>query len=255
MASMHPSDIENYDYTPSEKIMYECLKDLPEKYHVFYSVRWFEIDEGKRVDSESDFIVFDPSFGYLTVEVKGGQEIIQKDSDWYLVESDGQEETTRKLKCSPYVQAEKSMRHFYNYFHEEFHQSFNGTYGFAVAFSWFSSEKIVGSESPREITIDMNDLFNLQQKINSIFHYWKNKRNLSIPFSSDQRKRFIGLLDKRISLSAAAGALIPLREKELMKINLIQDSILDAVFNYRELRFVGGAGTGKTFIGVKKAVA
>ena len=37
------------------------------------------------------------------------------------------------------------------------------------------------------------------------------------------------------------------------KINAVQDSIIDAMYNYREMRFIGGAGTGKTYIGAKKA--
>ncbi len=255
MAVMYPTDIENYNYTLSEKYMYESFRDqLPEKYHVFYSVRWFEMQDGKRVDSESDFIVFDPSFGFITIEVKGGKNIMQNSGNWFLTENENGEESIRQLKCSPYEQAEKSMRHFFNYFHDEFHQSFNGAYGFAVALPWYSCESIISSSSPREVTIDMSDMSNLKNKINAIFHYWKNKRNLSIPFSAEQRKRFISLINKRISLSAAAGALIPIKEKELMKINAIQDSILDAVCNYKELQFVGGAGTGKTFIGAKKAV-
>lgn len=255
MAVMYPSDIENYTYTLSEKHMYEAFRDqLPEKYHVFYSVRWFEVDDGKRVDSECDFIVFDPSFGFLTIEVKGGKNIVQDGQHWFLVETQNGEESVRQLKCSPYEQAEKSMRHFHNFFHEEFHQSFNGAYGFAVAFPWYSSEKIISSSSPREVTIDITDVNNLKQKINAIFHYWRNRRNISIPFSTDQRRRFISLINKRISLSAAAGALIPIKEKEFIKINAIQDSILDAMYNYKELRFIGGAGTGKTFIGAKKAM-
>lgn len=254
MAEMHPVDIENYNYTPSEKFMYEAFRDrLDKKYHVFYSVRWFEVEEGKRIDSESDFIVFDPSFGFITIEVKGGKDIIQEGEHWFLIETKDGEESTRELKCSPYEQAEKSMRHFHKYFHEEFHQSFNGVYGFAVAFPWYSSEKIISSSSPRELTIDKSDIENLPKKINEIFHYWRNKRNLSVPFSAEQRKRFISLINKRISLSAAAGALIPIKEKELSKINAIQDSIIDAMYNYREMRFIGGAGTGKTYIGAKKA--
>ena len=37
-----------------------------------------EVEEGKRIDSESDFIVFDPSFGFITIEVKGGAAEAQK---------------------------------------------------------------------------------------------------------------------------------------------------------------------------------
>lgn len=74
MAKMHPLDLDNYDCTPTEREMYLAFKNqLPERFQVFYSVRWFETDlDNKRVDSECDFLVFDPSFGYITIEVKGG---------------------------------------------------------------------------------------------------------------------------------------------------------------------------------------
>lgn len=87
MAVMHPVDIENYNYTPTEKDLYYVLKEqLPDKYQVFYSVRWFETVENKRIDSESDFLVFDPSFGFITIEVKGGTGITINDGKWTLIE-------------------------------------------------------------------------------------------------------------------------------------------------------------------------
>lgn len=112
MAIMHPTDIENYDYTPTEKEMYYALKQqLPDKYQVFYSIRWFETSNKKRVDSESDFLVFDPSFGFITIEVKGGTGITVSDGTWTLIEDYGWgESSTRDLKCSPYEQAENRNR-------------------------------------------------------------------------------------------------------------------------------------------------
>lgn len=256
MAIMHPTDIENYDYTPTEKEMYNALKQqLPDKYQVFYSVRWFETTNKKRVDSESDFLVFDPSFGFITIEVKGGTGISIIDGTWTLLEDYGRgESSSRILKCSPYEQAEKSMRHFHNYFVNEFNQSFNGVYGFCVAFPRYAIDNQITQEAPPEITIDLNDMQSLLTKINSIFHYWKNKRNISIPFSAEQRSRFITAINKQISMSAAAGALIPIKEKEFSKIDFVQNSILDCLYNYKQVQIVGGAGTGKTFIGIKKAV-
>ena len=186
MAIMYPADIENYNYQPSEKDFYLALKEqLSDKYHVFYSVRWFDTVNDKRVDSESDFIVFDPSFGFLTIEVKGGTGIDINDKQWTLLEEyPGQEKAKRELKCSPYEQAEKSMRHFYDYFYEEFNQSFNGVYGFAVAFPRFGIVHKGLAEVTPELTIDINDMATLGAKINAIFHYWRNKRNLAAPFSS-----------------------------------------------------------------------
>lgn len=257
MAIMHPIDLENYDYTSSEKEMYLALQEqLPDRIQVFYSIRWFGTDRNnKRVDSECDFLIFDPSFGFLTLEVKGGTSIEIKDGKWYLNENyDGYSVGCRELKCSPYEQAEKSMRHFYNYFVDEFNQVFNGVYGSAVAFPRYAVDSSLAHEAPLELTIDINDMNNLEKKINEIFHYWKNKRNIMIPFSAEQRKRFITVINKRISLSAAAGALIPIKEKEFSKIDFVQDSVLDMLYHYTQVQIVGGAGTGKTFIAIKKAL-
>ncbi len=254
---MHPTDIENYDYTDSEKEMYEALKtQLPDRMQVFYSIRWFETnEENKRVDSECDFLIFDPSFGFLAVEVKGGIGIEINNGTWYLNESyDGYPESIRQLKCSPYHQAEKSMRHFYNFFVDEFNQVFRGVYGYAAAFPRYAIDNTLAQEAPLELTIDINDMNSLAKRINEIFHYWKNERNITIPFSVEQRNRFINVVNKRISLSAAAGALIPIKEKEFSKIDFVQDSVLDILYHYPQVQIIGGAGTGKTFIAIKKAL-
>ncbi len=251
MAKMHPVDIENYECTPSEKEMYYALKaQLPDKFHVFYSVRWLEESNSKRIDSESDFLIFDPNFGFIALEVKGGIGISVDDGIWTL--HMGNED--RQLKCSPYEQAEKSMRHFFKYFKDEFNQTFNGVYGYAAAFPRFAVDEQLGQNAPSAVTIDLNDMNSLDSKINEIFHYWKNTRNITIPFSADQQKRFLDTVNKQIAMSAAAGALIPIKEKEFAKIDFVQDSILDCLHNYHQVQIVGGAGTGKTFIGMKKAV-
>jgi hypothetical protein len=256
MAVMHPIDIESYNYTQSEKEFYLALKEqLPDKFHVFYSIRWFETIGGKRVDSECDFLIFDPNFGFITVEVKGGTGIEVEDGQWTLIGAyDDNMPSKRFLKCSPFMQAEKSMRHFHNYFFEEFNYSFNGVYGFAVAFPRYATGNELSNHAPVELIIDLSDMDKLQQKINSIFHYWRNRRNLRAPFSQDQKTRFISAINKRVALSAAAGALIPLKEREFAKLNLVQDNIIDTLYNYKQAFIVGGAGTGKTWIGIKKVL-
>ena len=256
MAVMYPADLENYDCTATEREMYEAFQDqLPEKYQIFYSIRWFETnDENKRVDSECDFLVFDPSFGFLAVEVKGGIGIEIENGRWFLNEySDRYSQTRRELKCSPYEQAEKSMRHFYKYFADEFNQTFKGVYGFAVAFPRYAIDSALAADAPKELTIDIHDMNNLAKRINEIFHFWRNHRNINVPFSPDQKNRLISIINKRIALSAAAGALLKIKEKEFSKIDFVQDAILDVLFHYNQVRVLGGAGTGKTFIAMKKA--
>lgn len=254
MAIMHPEDIENYKHTGSELKLYNELKtQLPDKDHVFFSVRWFDKVDGQRIDSECDFLVFDPGFGFLTIECKGGQDLLIDNNHWSLVErNDKGEVSTRELKRSPFAQAESSMRYFYDYFQNEFLQTFNGVYGFAVALPFYSIEQKLESAADQSLIIDIRHMSDLAHRINEIFHYWKGKRNNRVPFSADQKQRFITLVNKRISISAAAGALIPIKNKEFEKINLVQDSIIDFLANYPQVQIVGGAGTGKTFMAIKK---
>ena len=254
MAIMHPEDIENYKHTGSELKLYEALKEqLPEKDHVFFSVRWFDKVEGKRVDSECDFLVFDPGFGFLTIECKGGISIEIENGHWTLTEKDDVGNiSNRELKKSPFAQSESSMRYFYDYFSNEFLQTFNGVYGFAVAFPNYTVSQKIESAAEQELIIDYRHMSELAHRINEIFHYWRGKRNNRVPFSSDQKQKFISLVNKRISLSAAAGALIPIKEKEFRKINYVQDCVIDFLTNYRQVQIVGGAGTGKTYMAIKK---
>ena len=254
-AHMDPEDIQNYKHTKSEAYFYEKLHEqLSEKFHCFFSIRWFDKVNGKRIDSECDFLVFDPGFGFLTIEVKGGIKIdIDARKRWILTEPDEEGNiSTRELKESPFAQAEKSMRYFYDNFSSEYLQTFNGAYGFAVCFPFYKVDEKIEDAADKNLIIDARHIDGLAHRINEIFHYWKSKNNTVSPFSSEQKQKFISMVHKQISLSAAAGALIPLKEKELEKINLVQDSIVDFLSNYNQVQIIGGAGTGKTYMAIKK---
>lgn len=254
-AHMDPEDIQNYKHTKSEAYFYEKLRDqLTEKFHCFFSIRWFDKVNGKRIDSECDFLVFDPGFGFLTIEVKGGIKIdIDSHKRWILTEPDEEGNiSTRELRESPFAQAEKSMRYFYDNFSSEYLQTFNGAYGFAVCFPFYKVDEKIEDAADKNLIIDARHIDGLAHRINEIFHYWKSKNNAVSPFSSEQKQKFISMVHKQISLSAAAGALIPLKEKELEKINLVQDSIVDFLSNYNQVQIIGGAGTGKTYMAIKK---
>lgn len=252
MAIMHPSDINKRKHVKSEEKFYNACRDqLSDKYHVFFSVRWYSIDdEGKREDSECDFLIFNPDYGFLCVEVKGGKGIYtDDDGDWFL--KDFAED--RKLHRSPYLQAEESMRFFKKYYEDEVESKFPGTYGSAVAFPNYCINSPITDSSPLELTIDMNSLHNLQKRIVEIFRYYRSENlGRSFFFAPDSQKKFINLINKRVALSVAAGALIEDKERELIEINQTQDVVIDLLANYQKAFIIGGAGTGKTWIGIKK---
>lgn len=251
MAIMHPSDITKRKHVKSEEDFFNACRDqLSEKYHVFFSVRWYSEENGKRIDSECDFLIFNPDYGFLCVECKGGKGIYVDDDDtWFLEEYD----EDRKLRCSPYKQAEESMRFFKRYYEDELETAYPGIYGNAVAFPKFAVSSPITVESPLALTIDIEDMGNLQTRIIEIFRYFNVKRGGHASFMApDAQKKFISLINKRVALSVAAGALIEDKERELAEINQTQDVVIDLLMHYPRAFIIGGAGTGKTWIGIKK---
>lgn len=251
MAIMHPSDITKRKHVPSEeKFFNACKEQLSDKYHVFFSVRWYSEENGKRIDSECDFLIFNPDYGFLCIECKGGKGIyVDNDDTWFLKDFDDD----RQLRCSPYKQAEESMRFFKRYYEDELETAYPGIYGNAVAFPNFSVSTPITVESPLVLTIDSEDMGNLQVRIVEIFRYFNTRSGGRVSFMApDAQKKFISLINKRVALSVAAGALIEDKERELAEINQIQDVVIDLLSNYPRAFIIGGAGTGKTWIGIKK---
>jgi len=208
--------------------------------------------DGIKKHSECDFLIFHPSYGYLTIEVKGGKEIKKVGDEWRLLNSESDEDY-RVLKRSPFKQAEESMYYFKNYYEEQFGYFYKGVYGFAVAFPFYSINEDFGPEGPKNLIIDYKDLNNLEQRVYDIFNYWRGVNHNFISFSSDQQISFIKMVNKRIALSAAAGSLIEIRSRQLEEVNRIQDNYIVFLHNYKQAFIIGGAGTGKTWIGIKKA--
>lgn len=251
MAIMHPSTIIDRAHVPSEVKFYKALKEqLSDKFHVFYSVRWYSTDmQGMRTDSECDFLIFNPDYGFICIEVKGGTNISVENGIWYLDDDTG----GRELKKSPYRQAEQSMYFFKKYYEDELETQYPGVYGNAVAFPNFAVNNPLTVDSPLELTIDSNDMSRLSKRIIELFRYFKgNKAGGTSYLSKDAQEKFISLINKRIALAISAGALIEEKERELNEINKSQDVIIDLLTHYKRAFFVGGAGTGKTWIAIKK---
>ncbi|WP_234293371.1 NERD domain-containing protein [Fictibacillus sp. FJAT-27399] len=250
---MYPENIEMFDCTASEKQFYYALKEqLPVRCHVFYSVKWYTEKNGIRQNSESDFLIFDPDFGYITIEVKGGIGIKRNNyNDWILMLDN---ENYRVLDKSPFMQAEGSMHFFKKYFEDHYKQNFRGVYGFACAFPFYNIPANLSTEAPKELVIDFSNMKDLHKKINSIFHYWKStRRNVSF-LPQDTINKFVTLINKQISISVISGATLELQHKKIDELNTIQNNYLDLTENFNQAFFVGGAGTGKTWIALKKAI-
>lgn len=252
MANMYPKNISEYMPTDSERIVYQELKNqLPDTFDVFYSVGWTSYHAGRLIKSEADFIVASPDYGFLCLEVKGGNGIRIEDNKWYLSDAVHGE---RRLNSSPYDQAEKNMYYFSKVFSSKYNTKYSGIYGAGVIFPFYPvGEELELSNRHRTCTIDSNDLNNIYDRVKKMFRLWAGSSYGRRYYPASQHHAFLELIRDRIAISAAAGALVRYKGQQLSVINRVQDNYIYLLKNVRQFYMRGGAGTGKTWIAMKMA--
>ncbi|MBQ8464591.1 MAG: NERD domain-containing protein [Alphaproteobacteria bacterium] len=253
MAIMFPKNISEYMPTDSERFVYEELrKQLPDTYMVFYSVEWSKEINGHRESSEADFIITNPNYGFICLEVKGGSRIYIEDNEWFVEDSIY---GARKLKRSPYKQAEESMYYFRDLYYKSAHIGYNGIYAAGVVFPFFNIENLSTQLSNREneCTIDASKMANLTKAIHNIFKLRAGNHYGTNLYSPSEHKALLELIRKRIAISAAAGYLVKYISNQMDVINRVQDNYIYFLSNYHQFYIRGGAGTGKTWIAMKMA--
>ena len=248
---MYPKNIELYNATLSEKIVYKALMDqLPNTYTVFYSVQWVDKENGSKKESECDFLIFNEQEGFLTCEVKGGRGYKKVDDCFVLIEDDGD----RILRRSPMAQSEESSRYFFNLYSKEYNDRFNGTYGSVSLFPFYNvDDPVLLDHRTKDVVFDYRDMNNLLKRIKKAFSFYRATNNICGSLTKAQRDNFKNLINRRIAVQAAAGAIIETKELELANLNRIQDNFVFFLKNHSQTFITGGAGTGKTWIAFKFA--
>lgn len=254
MANMYPKNIAEYLPEDSEKVVYYALKSqLPESFDVFYSVKWTTYEKGQRIQSESDFIVASPEYGFLCLEVKGGNGIeIGENNHWKLIDHTN---GNRNLSCSPYDQAERSMYYFKKVYTNTNHIPYPGIYAAGVIFPFYAvPEHKSIDHRHRDCTIDYREMNHLYDKIKKMFRLWAGRSYGFRVYRENQHKALLELIRQKVALSAAAGALVQYKEHQLQVINRVQDNYVYLLSNVTQFYMKGGAGTGKTWIAKKMAI-
>lgn len=255
MAIMHPKNVLEFNNS-TEKNFYISLKEqLPDEYDVYYSVTWYDKVENKRINSEADFIITHRTKGFLCIEVKGGSNIIHEDDKYKIIDNYG--DVIYEKRISPHEQAEKSMRYFYNLYEETYNTKYNRIYGFMAAFPNFLIKQNSNSlfYQVSDTTIDYSDMKNLKKSIDNAFLYFGQNIRISEITTEQDIKKLHDMFKRIYAVEASKGALIEAKEKELEKINEIEDNIINLLVNYKTFAIKGAAGTGKSWIAYKIALS
>ena len=254
MAIMYPKNINVLDPEDSELEVYKQLRDqLDDTFTVFFSVEWNrKRKDGSLEKSEADFIIENPKYGFLCLEVKGGSHMdISPEGIWTL-------HTTkygpRVLDRSPYKQAEDSMYYFKDKYKKEYNVEYSGLYGAGAVFPFYAlpqSESISNRDSI--CTVESPEMNTLATKLKAMFRAWGGARFGRNRYGQQEHEFFLDMIRKRTAMAAAAGALVKFKEKQLDEVNRVQDNYIYFLTNIRQFYIRGGAGTGKTWIALKMA--
>src|SRR3712207_2803593 len=99
MALRFPSSLHDA-VPPSEVRTYEALSALDDTWRLFHSVVWQGLRHGRQADGEADFVLMNPRYGIIVLEVKGGRVEVEGGT-WYSVDRDN---AKHRIK-NPFTQA------------------------------------------------------------------------------------------------------------------------------------------------------
>ena len=233
-----------------EKALYTALAKLSDEYTVCYSYKYGIIDEDKTVFPyrEADFVVLHPQLGYIVIEVKQG-DISCFRGEW----QEFKKGTECELGKNPIEQAESAMFAIMTLYKEKLHHSFPLKVRFGLCFP--ECAKINGEipshikESSIFLFDDITDASVLEKKIIETFggkSITKNEQCI--------REMVDKILAPRYEIYARLEDKIDMFYKLSQRVlNDEQNRILEETEYDNRKIFLGGAGTGKTWIAKEKA--
>ena len=237
-----PAMIEN----EGERLVYLSALELPADYTVLYSYKFTVGDDFglPGIVYESDFIIIHPAMGYLVLEVKSG-EYMYSGNRWLTYRGKGFVPADK----DPVEQARRAMYKILDNFKSTARK---GHFPLKLCYGVFfpHSSKISGSlpqELRKESVFLSDDLDNLEEKVIKAFggkgKSFCEDTELLIKQVLAPTFKLFNDLESQMKQFAKRSQKILTAEQE----RIIEETSLD-----KRKVFLGGAGTGKTFIAIEK---
>jgi hypothetical protein len=237
-----------------ELIVFNALKDLPERYRIFYSMHWQGFNRFQEVnEGEADFVIVHPDQGIIVLEVKGGGITYNADHDqWYSQSLGG---VTHRIK-DPIIQARNS--------HYEIRDRLEELPGWpnrkiniwhAVCFPdvYLKAGQFLKPDLPREAVLDADDLKDITNNMRRLFTFFfgENMR-LGVP-GNDRMQMIEGLLANSFEIRSPLSVELDFEDQKLIELTEQQFRALSLLGDRKRAAISGCAGSGKTMLAAKKA--
>lgn len=247
MAMMHPETLDKLETESSAErfLFYELSRQLDDSFHVFHSVTW---TGSRNIRGECDFVIFKKDTGFLTLEVKGGSiEVI--DNAWYSVNRRGE----RLRIKDPVRQARYAQYAFKDLYHDRFGAYFSGIWTWAVCFPETRVEgRILHRDLNRYNVLDVGGIDRIYEWIMALFQY--TRPGMQGRIHEEQAANFISLFSVNATFARSMLFAMKRQREELESVDQFQDYLLNLFDDKRRVGFQGAAGTGKTWLALKKAM-
>ncbi len=244
MPHLHPPSLDHLDSRfDAEKEIFFRMTALDDSYHVFHSVTWKDSRDG-----ECDLIIFHELKGFIALEVKGGE-----------IKNDGVKWTSKSQKGvvyeihNPVKQARDAVYAVRRTWEDKYGTALPGHYSWAVCFPdcpWDQSFRTL--ELPEHAVLSSKGMDDVKSWVERQFAEMEKNHGLKI-ISSMDKQRFLDLFGNTVSMKLSLNRAIVRQEEELRVTDRMQDYLLDLFDDKERIGFQGAAGTGKTWIAMKKA--
>lgn len=252
MARLFPSELPRRDsrIPLSERRVFEALADLDDDWTVVHSLQYLGARSGslRRIESgEIDFLLLHQEFGALTIEVKGGG-IAVRENRWFSTDEDGLEHPIQ----NPFDVGSDGARSVLKAIQEvvpagRTHNSSNH----CVVFSAMAKAEGFSLYGPPEITFGKPELTDIAAAVKRAINYFGQKPRWTPQEYKAIRRKIIP--NKKLS-GASYDRLLGILE-DLDRLTEQQKVVVRTLASGPGVYVItGGAGTGKTLLGMSHAI-
>ncbi len=241
-AHLHYDETVLQKATDSERAFFETLaRKLDENWFVFHSVRFMDEEKkGKRQEREIDVLLFNPIYGLVVVEVKGGK--IECREGKYFVD---------ERPCNPFAQVLNNMFGLLRVMKQKLNGGFPFRMAYAVAFPFSHAKDIDMPLRDKDALMDATTMKNPQP--------WLVKRireKSSVPAAQASARSTDDVLRILAPTSTAEddlSSVIDFDSAQIERHSIDPAQFLSLFSAFRRLAVRGCAGSGKTLLAIEKA--
>lgn len=266
MAHMIPATPRFHTNNDHEDEIFKALETgLSDEYTVIHSFHSIQRNGKIISDCQSDFLIYHPQKGFLSIEAKFSDHIRYERGEWFFDEETKETKffdtwsygNDNEITMHPFEQADRASKELRKYIATKFPEIVNKTkFTFAVWFHGMHKEDFNNKNVPEHfneaLLLTRDDLINPEAKINSIYslNFFDNQKTFSL--SKDETKKiFEEIVDPSfIAVSKRNNTDIELDFIELLEK---QQLALNFMENEKAVTVIGGAGTGKTILAKEHA--